>query len=801
MKAPLSWLKDYVDIDCSPEELQAKLFSCGFEVEEMIYVAKHIERIVTCKIEAIDAHPNADKLSVTQVDAGEFGKLQIITAAKNIAVGDVVPVALDGATLNNGKKIYNGSLRGLPSYGMFCSGEELGINDDWYMGASVNGILILDKNFPLGVEVKKLLELEDVIFDINVTANRPDCQSILGLAREVSAVLDKPLKMPDLTYTESKDVSTSDVIKVSNKAYDLCPRYMGKCVQDVVIKDSPIWLKRRLASMGLRSINSIVDITNFVLLEIGQPMHAFDLNDLEGSEIIIRRANDGEKIITLDEKEFTLTNDNLVICDKNKPVAIAGVMGGLNSEIKPNTKNVVFESAIFARDNIRKTSKSLGQRTDASSRYEKGVDFYSVQVGLDRALNLIEQLGCGKIASGVYDLVENVPEKKVINTTYSKINEVLGIDVPKMVVDSFLERLYFEVKADNDNILVTVPLFREDMESYPDIAEEIIREYGYVHITPTLLKTSSITNGGFTEEQEKTEKLKSLLVGYGFNEIITYSFVSEKEYDLFGLDKNSKKHDFIRIINPLGEDLAVMRTSLLPSVVRTACYNINRKNYNGRIFELAKVYNNKDALLNNELPTENDILTFAVFGENEDFFTLKGVCEGIISNFCNGAKVEYKPQAKSFTHPTRSADVYVNGENIGFIGQINPIITEKLDADKPVYACEIDMNVLRNQFNDKIVFKNISKFPIVERDIAILVDKNVLCGEINNVIKQNGGNYLRNVSLFDIYEGEQVGEGKKSMAFNLVFVSDEKTLNVEEIDQIIKDILLALQEKVGAVLR
>ena len=417
MKAPLSWLKEYVDIDCTPEELQAKLFSCGFEVEEMIYVAKDIERIVTCKILSIDKHPNADKLSVTKVDAGEFGQLQIVTAATNIFEGAVVPVALDNSTLFNGEKIKTGKLRGVVSEGMFCSGEELGINDDWYEGASVNGILILDQAFPLGVEVKELLELEDVMFDINVTANRPDCQSILGLAREVSAVLNKPFKMPDLTYEFNKDLSTLNSIKVTNDALDLCPRYKARVVSDIKIEQSPRWLKRRLFSMGIRSINNVVDITNFVLLEIGQPMHAFDLEDLSQNQIIVRRAKNEEKIVTLDEKEFVLSNDNLVICDADKPVALAGIMGGENSGIKDSTKMVVFESAKFARDNVRKTSKLLAQRTDSSSRFEKGVDFYSVEVGMQRALNLIYTLKCGNISCDQYDLCDGEIKNKVIKTT------------------------------------------------------------------------------------------------------------------------------------------------------------------------------------------------------------------------------------------------------------------------------------------------------------------------------------------------------------------------------------------------
>ncbi len=800
MKAPLSWLKDYVDIDCTAEQLKDKLFSCGFEVEDMVYVAKHIDRIVTCKIISIEKHPDADKLSVTQVDAGEYGVLQIITAATNIFVGAIVPVALDNSTLANGEKIKTGKLRGLPSYGMFCSGEELGITDDWYEGASVNGILIFKEDYPLGKSVKEILELEDVLFDINVTANRPDCQSILGLAREVAAVLDKPLKTPSLNFECDNSLSTKNQIKVTDKAFDLCPRYMAHYVSDIKIEQSPLWLKRRLASMGLRSINNIVDITNFVLLEIGQPMHAFDLNDLSGKEIVIRRADANEKIVTLDEKEFDLSSENLVICDNVKPVAIAGVMGGLNSGIKDSTKEVIFESAKFARDNIRKTSRTLGQRTDASSRYEKGVDFYSVEAGLKRALNLIYTLNCGKIACDCYDLHEEIIEEKVINTTVSRVNGVLGIDVPANEIISILQRLSFKVSVDGDNLSVTVPLYREDMESYPDIAEEIIREYGYDHIESTLLKTSSITNGGLTEQQKSHEQLKELLVGYGFNEMINYSFVSEKEYNLFNLDKNSDKYKFIKLLNPLGEDLAVMRTSLIPSAVRAACYNLTRKNNNGRLFELAKVYNPK-TLPVNELPTENEILAFTLFGENENFFTAKGVVEGILNNFCKDCNVEYVRSNKPFLHPTRSADVIIDGVEVGYVGQIHPEIIDALDADKAVFGGEINYNELEKFFNQKIICKQISKFPIVERDLAVIVDKDMPCAKIIEEIKKKAGKNLESVALFDIYQGAQVGEGKKSMAFNLVFVAEDRTLNVEEIDTIINKILKNLSETVGAVLR
>ena len=800
MKAPLSWLKEYIDIDCTAEELEAKLFSCGFEVEETIYVGKQIDKIVTCKIIAIEKHPNADKLSVTQVDAGKYGTLQIVTAATNIFVGAVVPVALDGSTLANGGKINTGALRGVTSYGMFCSGEELGITDDWYEGASVHGILILDENFPLGEEVKKLLEIEDVIFDINVTANRPDCQSILGLAREVAAVLNKPLKMPNLTYNVTAGLSTKNTISVTDNATDLCPRYMAQYVSDIKFEKSPMWMRRRLFSMGLRSISNIVDITNYVLLEIGQPMHAFDLSDLSGNSIIIRRANNGEKITTLDEKEFSLSEDNLVICDAEKPVALAGIMGGLNSEIKDTTKNIVFESAVFARDNVRKTSKSLNQRSDSSSRFEKGVDLYSAEIGLNRALNLIDTLGCGKISSDRYDIISKPLTEKVIETTISKINGVLGIDVATETIINILERLNFKVEVNGDNIKVIVPLYREDMDSYPDLAEEIIREYGYDHIESTLLKTSSITNGGKNPAQQKIDGIKNLLIGYGFNEIITYSFVSEKEYDIFGLNADNPDKKLIKIINPLGEDMSVMRTSLFPSIIRTVSYNLNRKNQEGRLFELAKVYNT-DKLPLETFANESSVLSFALFGETEDFFTAKGVVEGIFNNFCFGKAITFERSKLPYLHPTRSADVYIDNTKVGYFGQLNPIVADKMDIDKPVYAGEIFYDELTKFFEDKILFKPISKFPTIERDLAVLVDENVSWAQIVAEAKANGGEFLTDIKLFDVYQGDQIEEGKKSMAFNLNFVSNDRTLNVEEIDNAIKNILDVLNTKLGAQLR
>ncbi|PWM70898.1 MAG: phenylalanine--tRNA ligase subunit beta [Bacillota bacterium] len=793
MKLPLSWLKDYVDVEIAPEELMAKLFSCGFEVEECEYVGKNIEKIVVCRILKIEKHPNADKLSVCAIDAGKWGKLQIVTSAKNIAEGDLVPVALDNATLANGEKIYNGELRGVPSNGMFCSGEELGITDDFYDGASVNGILILREDYPLGEEVKKVLGIEDVVFDINVTANRPDCQCILGLAREVAAVLGKPLKMPDLTYSADGALKTSEKLSVANEATDLCPRYIGHYVGDVVIGKSPKWMTKRLASVGIRSINNIVDITNFVLTEIGQPMHAFDYNHIGGKKIVVRRARDGEKITTLDKKEFTLSHNNLVICDAEKPVALAGVMGGLNSEIEDDTKEIVFEAAKFARDNIRKTSRALGQRSDSSARYEKGIDAYTAEIAMNRALHLISELGCGKIACDGFDVPKQELKGKIIETSVSKVNGVLGIEVPAETIAQILGRLNFECEIVGDKLTVTAPLYREDVESYQDLAEEVIREYGYEHIKPTLLPSAAITNGGLTDEQKDVNNVKDFFCRCGYNEIITYSFVSEKEFDLYSIDKK----DMVKILNPLGEDIGVMRKSLLPSMVSAIAKNLNRKNDEGRLFELACVY---ETSAESELPKQPSRLAFGAFGK-EDFFTVKGVVQALLKEFSAERKIVYKRSAKTYLHPTVSADVYAEGVCIGSFGALHPMIAEKSGIDKKVFVGEFDYELLAETFNKKVVYKAVSKYPAMERDIAVTVDEKVLCGDLMETITKNAGEHIGGVKLFDIYRGDQVAAGKKSMAFNLVFSSLERTLTVEEIDAAMQNVLSALKAEYGAELR
>lgn len=797
MLAPLRWLKDYVEIDVSAEELKNKLFSCGFEVEESVDMFAKVDGIYVAKLLSVEKHPNADKLNVWQIDVGEKGTLQIITNAKNIQEGDLVPVALDGATLFSGDRIFNGQIRGVESFGMFCSGEELGITDDYYPGASVNGILRLLEDYKPGTPIKEALGLDDIIFDIGVTSNRPDCQSILGIAREVASVLNKPLKMPAMTY-KTVDKAVTEVVSVKVEDTELCPRYLATAVENITVKESPLWMRKRLFLVGIRGINNLVDITNFVLTEMGQPMHAFDRDKLNQSELIVRRAKEGETIVTLDKKEFTLTEENLVICDGDKPVCLAGVMGGLNSGITEETTSLVFEAAKFKRDNVRKTSRSLGQRSESSARFEKGVDSYTTKLAMDRALALIDELGAGEILSGAIDCNAEKQEKRLVETTVSRITGLLGITISGVDMKEILERLQFEVSLNGENLSVLVPEYREDVENYADLAEEIIRMYGYDNIQGTMLAHAAITNGGKTEAQKNEARVKDVLSGFGLHEIVTYSFISEKDYDKLDLDKTSDEYRYIRLINPLGEDLAAMRTTLAPSMLSTLLFNQNRKNAEVKLFEYARTYHAK-ALPLTELPVERNNICIGMYGADVDFFTLKGVVEEFGSAF--GIEFTFTAGGKGYLHPTRCATVSVNGEVVGTIGELGPVYSDRYGFDKRVYLGELDYDKISAYISRKIKFKAISRYPESSVDIALTVDKKVACADVLVAIRESAGEYLKSASLFDVYEGEQVEKGKKSMAFNLIFGSLDRTLEQSEVESAKANVLARLGEKFGAALR
>ena len=805
MIAPLSWLKDYVDIDITPQELEEKLFSCGFEVEELYEVGKDISKVVVGHVLECEPIPDTH-LHVCQVDCGEHGTFQICCGADNVQKGGKYPAALVGATVYATAKdhktvegvmtIGKGKLRGVESHGMLCSGVELGVNENMYPGAEYNGLLVFPEDTPVGADVKPILGLDDWIFDIGITANRPDCQSIVGIAREIAAVLEKPFKAPALDFTV--DDATIENFKVTVDCPELCHRYSAHYIHDVKIEESPLWMKRRLNLVGIGAISNVVDITNYILKELGQPMHAFDYTTLEGDAINVRRATEGEKIVTLDEDELTLTTENMLICDGVKPVALAGVMGGLNSEIKDTTTTVLFESAKFARDNIRRTSRAVGKSSDSSARYAKGVDEYATVMALKRACHLIEELNCGKVGALHVDVnTGNSVEPREMSVSISKVNAVLGITVPTEDIIRIMTNLCFEPKVDGDTLTIQVPAYREDMEGYQDVAEEVIRMYGYEHITPTFLATATVTSGGKTVEQKTEDRIKAALCGTGAHECIHYSFFSPSDLDLLRLPEDAPERHAIRIMNPLSEEISIMRTTLAASMIHAVERNQKRANLSGRLYEVAKKFIAKELPLV-EYPEERQTLCVSVFGEKESFFTLKGIAETVAKTL--HVEFEYAPATKSFLHPFQTASISCGGEEIGYLGTLSYEVMDECDMRVPMYLMEIDLEALTKYYGKKAMFTPLPKFPEEQRDLAIVVDKNVSCGEIEKTMKE-ACKYITSIKLFDIFEGAQIGEGKKSMAFTVLFTPKDEAFGPESVDAFVKKILKQLGKNLGAELR
>ena len=804
MLAPLSWLKEYVDIDVTPKELEEKLFSCGFEVEELNEVGKDIRNVVVGLVESCEPIPETH-LSLCQVNAGEHGTFQICCGADNVHAGGKYPLALVGATVYATAKdhvtiegvmtIKKGKLRGYESFGMLCSGTELGLNEDLYPGAGYNGLLVLPEDAEVGADVKPIVGLDDWIFDIAITANRPDCQSIYGIAREVAAVLGKECKEPALTYTETEE--TKD-FKVTVSAQDLCPRYIAHYVHDVQIAESPAWMRRRLALVGIGSISNIVDITNYVLKELGQPMHAFDYSYLEGDQIQVRRAAEGEKIVTLDEKEFALNPSNLVICDGVKPVALAGIMGGLNSEIVDTTKEVMFESAKFARDNIRKSSRALGQVSDSSAMYAKGVYEYTTVMAMKRALHLVEELGCGKVSSTHIEVsTGNSVEPKEMKVSVKRLNGVLGITVPDEEIIRILTALNFAPLINGDELTLQIPAYREDMDSYPDVAEEVIRMYGYEHVIPTFMPTAEVTLGGLNLKQKTELKIKQALCAAGAYEGIHYSFFSPSDLDLLRIPEDSMRRKAISLINPINVDLSLMRTTLAPQMLHAIARNQKKAILEGRIFELGNIFIPKDLPLT-EYPDERETLCVGIFGEKENFFTLKGLAETVADAL--NISFAYKAATKSFLHPYQTAEISCEGEIVGYLGKVSYEIQDELDMRVPAYVMEIDLAGLRKWYGKEQIFTPLPKFAEEKRDFAFVVDKNITCGEIEDGIRE-ACNYITDVKLFDVYEGIQLGPDKKSMAFSVVFTPKDEEFTNEMVEGFVKKVLKNLEKKLNITLR
>ena len=791
MKIPYSWLKDYAEVNVDPHTLGDKLTLSGSALEEVIIQGDNIKNVVTCKIKKIEKHPDADRLSVCQVDIGTE-EIQIVTAATNMKEQDIVPVALHKSILADGTEIKKGKMRGVVSNGMFCSEEELGIAGD----EPVHGLMILPADAPIGMDIKEYLGLNKAILDFEITSNRPDCLSIVGMARETAATLRTSYKMPNFNYETKCSSNINDELKVEVKD-ELCRRYMAKGVKNVKVKPSPGWMQERLLEAGVRPINNIVDITNFVMLELGQPMHAFDARQIESKTIVVERALDGEKFTTLDEIERELDSSILMIKDASKSVAIAGIMGGLNSEIQDDTTEVIFESANFEGTNIRVSSKKLNLRSESSSRFDKDIDPNLAKLAIDRACALICELGCGEVMEGTIDVYNSVKEESSITVDSKWINKFLGTDISKEEMKEALDSLDLKTKLNGDDLNITIPTFRIDIAIKEDIAEEVARIYGYDKIPTTIFKVA-------TEREPKykndilTDVVIETMIGSGVNQSISYSFVSPKVFDKVNIPADSKLRNVVKIKNPLGEDYSVMRTTTLPSIMESLGRNYSRNNDYVRLFEIGRTYiPNEDQT---KLPTEKNVLTIGIYGDC-DYLDLKGIVENVIDGLgITKAKYVRESENPSY-HPGKTASLMVRNKKVGVFGEIHPDVTESYGIDVDCYVAELDLDVLFEASSTTKTYKPLPKFPAVTRDIALLCDDSILVAEIEETIRKAGGNLVEKVQLFDIYKGAQIPEGKKSIAYAIAYRDEKKTLEDKDIAKVHDKILKALEHKLGAVLR
>ena len=799
MKTSREWLEEYSEIDVDTVKLGDILTMAGQKVETIEQTGNDIKNVVVGKILEIKKHPDADHLVVTKVDVGTE-ILQIVTGADNIKENDIVPIAKDGASLPGGVKIKTGKLRGIDSCGMMCSVGELGLNLADYPGQIDHGIMILEKELEkdLGKDIVEILNLREDIIDFEITPNRPDCLSIEGLGRETAVALNKLFKNPrnDIDLMKVEDKESIEGLKVSIEAPDLCYRYIARVVKNVKIGQSPEWLKRRLKACGVRSINNIVDITNYVMLEMGQPMHAFDINSIEGKQIIVRRAKNGEKITTLDEVERELDENNLVIADKNKPVAIAGVMGGLNSEIEKDTGTVVFESAVFYGGSVRKTSKKVGLRTEASSRFEKGLSSENALRAINRAVQLVEQLNVGEVIDGKIDVYPTKQKINKIPFDAEKINNLIGTNISKQEMLDILNKL--DIKIEND--VAIAPYFRMDLEQSADLAEEVARFYGYDKLDTTLMKANT-TVGVRTKEQKIEHIIRQTLQNEGLSEIYTFGFINEKELDKSNIPEELKK-TAICIQNPLSEDYKYMRPSTIPSMLSTLSFNINQKNQEAALFDISRSYKNiEDRVQKGEVPEEDKILTIGMYGDEVDFFILKGIIENILSQVSiNRYDIEKETKNESY-HPGRCANIKVGIDTIATFGEIHPEVLQNYDISKRAFLAEINLTKITKYARENKKYVEVPKFPAVERDIAMIVDEEIAVGDIEKVITKKGKKLLESVTLFDIYRDSKLGENKKSVAYALKFRDKSKTLSDEEVNKIMDEILTELEKKFNAELR
>ena len=807
MNTSLNWIEALVPgLDVTDQEFRDAMTLSGTKVECFTAYDKNLEKIVVGQILSVDKHPDADKLVVCQVNVGNE-TVQIVTGAPNIPVGSQgqkVPVVLDGGRVagghdggplpEDGIKIKKGKLRGVESCGMMCSIEELGSSREFFPDAPENGIYILGDDAVVGSSAVEYLGLDDTVFEYEITNNRVDCYSVLGIAREAAATFRKPFNPPVVTETgNSEDVN--DYIKVEVEAKDLCTRYTARVVKNIKLAPSPKWMQQRLMTAGIRPINNIVDITNYVMEEYGQPMHAYDLDTIAGSKIVVRTAKDGEEFVTLDGQVRKLDSQTLVICDGEKAVGLAGIMGGENSMITDDVKTMLFEAATFDGTNIRKSTKRLGIRTDASGKFEKGLDPENALAAMNRACQLIEELGAGEVVGGVVDVYPNPVTRKRISFEPDKYNALLGTNVSREEMLQYFERL--EVEYDKDNNELIIPTFRQDLNRDADMAEEVARFFGYDNI-PTTLPKGETTMGKVSFEQRIEDVAGEIAQVCGFSEAMTYSFESPKVFDKLKLEPDSSYRKTVVISNPLGEDFSVMRTLPLNGMLTSLATNYNRRNKNVKLYEMAKVYLPDEDT--EKLPEEKVMFTLGFFGEG-DFFTMKGVVEEFLDRVGMRVKPVYNPQAGiPFLHPGRQAAIEYNETEIGYLGEVHPDVADNYGIGEKAYIAVIDIPAVTELASFDRKFTGIAKFPAVSRDISMLVPKNILVGTIENIIEKRGGKLVENFSLFDIYEGSQIQEGFKSVAYTISFRAKDRTLEDKDITPVMDKILKDLSD-IGIELR
>ena len=792
MKLSREWLGEYTTIGAPDKEYCDAMTMSGSKVEGWEVTGSEISRVVVGRVLSMERHTNSDHMWVCKIDVGGERELQIVTGAQNVNIGDLVPVALDGSTLPGGKEIRTGKLRGELSEGMLCSLGELGLEQRDFPYAIEDGIFILEEDCVPGDDIREVCGLNDSVVEFEITNNRPDCLSVRGLARESACTFHTPLTFAEPTVTAGHG-DIHEKLSVEIKDAELCPRYTARMVKNIKIAPSPKWMRRRLRASGVRPINNIVDITNYVMLEYGQPMHAFDYACLHDGKIIVRRAEEGESLRTLDGNDHALTPGMLVIADPEGPVALAGVMGGANSEITDETTTIVFESANFLGHSIRKTAIALGMRTDASGRFEKGLDLFATVPAVDRACELVEMLGAGEVFDGTIDVLAKEPETTFIELDDKRINALLGTDIPREFMADTLTSLGFEL---NGNTL-TVPSWRGDCTMLADIAEECARFWGYNKIEATDIRGAA-TQGGYSEKTLFVRKLGTVCRAMGYTEVVTYSFVSPSSLDKIKVPADSPLRDNYRILNPLGEDTSVMRTTALPSMLGVLSTNLSRRNMEAKLYEMATVYKKQPGKM---LADERTVLTLGAYGGDVDFFALKGAVEALL---CAARTPDVRFTADTETaafHPGRCAAVWSGDTRLGTLGQIHPDVCAAYGLDGATYCAEIDVVLLHDLEGAEPVYTPLPRFPAITRDIAVVCDAAVSVGELTECIRKAEKNVLRGVKLFDVYTGVGIPEGKKSVAFSLTLRSDDGTLTDDHAEEAVRAVLDALRENFGAVIR